>query len=116
MKYIFPLLCLFAFIAAPSFAQTAEKKPYVVYAEFVADTPVDLSDGSKWVMDKGDCFPIHMYKERHTQVILKLADATFMTPVYTVRVMKPNEEKNAVEKYQKMVDNYLNARAKNLKK
>lgn len=116
MKFFLPLLCLLAFVVSPCSAQTKEKKPFVVYAEFVADTQVDLSDGSKWVMDKGDCFPIHMFKDSQTQVILQLAGATFMTPVYNVRILKPYEEKRAAESYHKMLDTYLKTQAENFKK
>jgi hypothetical protein len=116
VKYLFPLFCLLICLATPSFAQTAEKKPYIVYAEFVADTPVDLSDGSRWMMDKGDCFPIDMFKERHTKVILKLAGTTFMTPIYSVRILKDSEAERGRESYQKMVDNYFRTQAAKGKK
>lgn len=116
MKFLIPLLCLLALVVSPASAQTKEKKPYVVYAEFAADTPVDLSDGSKWIMDKGDCFPVHMFKDGQTTVVLKLADATFMTQAYNVRILKAYEEKRAAESYRKMLDTYLKAQAENFKK
>lgn len=119
VKFLLPLLCLLAFVASPCSAQTKEKekkKAFVVYAEFVTDAQVDLSDGSKWAMDKGDCFPVHMFKDSQTKVILQLADATFMTPVYNVRILKPYEEKRAAESYRKMLDTYLKTQAENFKK
>jgi hypothetical protein len=116
VKHLLPLLFLLLLVITPSSVQAQEKKPYVVYAEFVADTPADVSDGSKWMMDKGDCFPIHMFKDRHTKVILRLADATFMTDAYSVRVLKDSEADRGQKSYQKMVDKYLKAQADRVKK
>ncbi|RYD84120.1 MAG: hypothetical protein EOP84_06400 [Verrucomicrobiaceae bacterium] len=111
MKYLLPLLCLLFSLITPSSGVAQEKKPYVVYAEFVADTQVDVSDGSKWKMDKGDCFPIHMFKDRQTKVVLQLAGATFMTDAYNVRILKDSEAERALKNYRKMVDNYLKTQA-----
>jgi hypothetical protein len=71
---------------------------------------VDLSDGSKWAMDKGDCFPIYMYKERQTKVVLQLGAATFWTDSKRVRVMKDSETSDAVASYQKNLENYMKIR------
>jgi hypothetical protein len=87
-----------------------EKKRYVVYAQFKEDTMVDLSDGSKWAMDKGDCFPIYMYKEHQTKVVLQLGAATFWTDTKRVRVMKESEIDQAVASYQKNLENYIKIR------
>ena len=102
-----------AFITAPAVAQ--EKKRYIRYAEFIVDTEVQVSDGSVWRMDKGDCFPIHMFKDQQTRVILQLDTATFSAPMYSVQMVPERDEKRASAAYQKMVDNYLQSKARALK-
>lgn len=88
-------------------AAFASKKPYVRYAVFLEDTQVDLSDGARWMMDKGDCFPIYMFKERQTKVVLKLGAATFMTDRQRLRIMDEKEESEALVSYRKNLATYL---------
>jgi len=107
VKILLPLLLTLSFLALVHAGP--EKKRYIVYAEFQQDTMVDLSDGSKWAMDKGDCFPIYMYKEHQTKVVLQLGAATFWTDATRVRVMNPDETDKAVVSYQKNLQNYLHA-------
>jgi len=107
VKILLPVLLIFSFLALVH-AQP-EKKRYIVYAEFQQDTMVDLSDGSKWAMDKGDCFPIYMFKERQTKVVLQLGAATFWTDATRVRIMTPAETEKAVVSYQKNLQNYMHA-------
>ena len=38
-------------------ATVRDQKPFELYAEFLEDTRVVLSDNAVWMMDKGDCFP-----------------------------------------------------------
>lgn len=111
MKCLLPLLSLLISALVPLSASAKEKKPYVVYAEFVENTPVELSDGAHWMMDKGDCFPIYMFKERQTKVVLQLGKATFWTDAARIRVVKDGEENKAMLSYQKMLDSYLKSRA-----
>jgi hypothetical protein len=82
-------------------------RPFVVYAQFIVDTKVQLDDGSEWAMDKGDCFPIDMFKEHQTKVILKLGGSTFITDANRVRVMKDSEEAAALKSYRVTLDNYV---------
>lgn len=114
------LLSLFTLIAialasVPVTAQAQEKKRYVRYAEFIVDTEVQLSDGSVWRMDKGDCFPIHMFKDQQTRVILQLDTATFSAPMYTVQMVPERDQKRALAAYQTMVENYQQSKARALK-
>jgi hypothetical protein len=113
VKGLLSLLTLLTVLLAPLQAQTnaKEKKRYIRYAEFLEDTRVELSDGTQWLMDKGDCFPIHMYKDQQTRVILQLAGATFSTPLYRVQVVPERDEQRAVQAYRKMLDTYLKAKA-----
>src|SRR4051812_30653439 len=76
-----PLLLMTVLLLAAATAPADEPKAprFVVYAQFIEDTKVTLDDGSHWAMDKGDCFPVDMFKEHQTKVILKLGGSTFMT-------------------------------------
>ena len=114
VKSFLPLLVVLIALAFPARAAEGSeaKKRFVLYAQFLEDTPVELSDGAQWVMDKGDCFPIYMFKEQQTKVVLQLASATFWTDAKKVRVMKSSEEATALESYRKNVDGYLKSQAK----
>ena len=108
MKTLLSFLLLFVTFA--SVHAGPEKKRYIAYAQFQEDTMVDVSDGSKWAMDKGDCFPIYMFKEHQTKVVLQLGAATFLTDAKRVRVMKPAETDAAVQSYQTNLEKYMRLR------
>jgi hypothetical protein len=84
-----------------------EKRPYIIYAQFLQDTRVELSDGAVWMMDKGDCFPIHMFKEHQTKVVLKLASATFLVDAVNLKVLPEAQNDKALESYRKSLAQYL---------
>ncbi|MEI9894988.1 MAG: hypothetical protein WDN28_14140 [Chthoniobacter sp.] len=94
----------------------AEKKHFVLYAVFTADTGVQLADGPRWKMDKGDTFPLVMFKERQTKVVLQLAGTTFTTEAANVQVL---EEKDLTPEqaatYRNNVQHYLDSRAEKWK-
>jgi len=98
------------------FAPAQEKKPYVLYAMLTEATPVVLADGAKWQMDKNDTFPVVMFKERQTKVILQLAGTTFMVSANRIQTI---EEKNLTEAqlttYRTNVSNYLESRSEKWK-
>jgi hypothetical protein len=109
-RFILPLALLVA--ALPhSFGQGAKTsvpevrppgpKTYrvVIYAQLLENAQVTLSDGSEWAMDKGDCFPIDMFKEQQTKVVLKVGGSTFMIETPRVRVMKEHETEAALKSY-----------------
>lgn len=104
------LLC-FLFLAFAS-AHAQGKKP-LIFALLTRDTPVELADGGKWMMDKGDAFPVVMFKEQHTKMVLQLAGTSFMVPIDNARVL---EEKEVTEDllivYRRNVANYLESKAK----
>lgn len=101
-------------VCALGFAQ--EKKRYVLYAMFLESTPVQLADGSKWLMDKGDTFPVVMFKEQQTKVILQLGGTSFLTGAARVKVI---EEKDLTEaqlaSYRNNVKNYIESRSEKWK-
>lgn len=86
---IFTILIVLCGVAAAQ-----EKKPYVLYAMLTESTPVQLADGAKWQMDKGDTFPVVMFKEQHTKLILQLAGTSFVVKAGQVQTV---EEKDLTE-------------------
>ena len=112
----FALIFVYLALVLGAPAQAEEKKRYALYATLVEDTPVQLADGSKWQMDKGDTFPVVMFKEQQTKIILQLAGTSFI--VETKRV-KWFEEKDLTEAllatYRANVHNYLESRSEKWK-
>jgi hypothetical protein len=80
------------------------------------DTGVQLGDGSRWLMDKGDTFPVVMFKEQQTKVVLQLAGTNFTTEAARVKVI---EEKSVTPEqlatYRNNVQHYLDSRAEKWK-
>jgi hypothetical protein len=97
-------------VGLPLHAQTTvrEQKPFELYAQFLQDTRVELSDGAVWMMDKGDCFPIYMFKDHQTKVVLKLASATFQVDASNVKVLPDSQKDEALVSYRKNLAQYLN--------
>jgi len=104
MKTLFALL---GFLAAALTAGAGDR--VLLYAMLVEPQLVDLTDGARWQMDKGDCFPVVAYKESHTQVILQLAGAQFMVPSRTTRIVAEKELPKALASYRSNVNTYINA-------
>jgi hypothetical protein len=103
------LVALFLLIAAALPAAAGER--VVIYATLTEGRVVDLSNGEKWRMDKGDCFPVVAYKESHTKVVLQLAGSQFMVPSDKTRVVPEKELAAAMEKYRANVNTYINGYA-----
>jgi hypothetical protein len=110
------ILLVFIAVILACTAQAGEKKHFVLYAMLTADTPVQLAEGQRWMMDKGDTFPVVMFKEQQTKVVLQLAGTTFMAPAANVQVI---EEKDVTAEqlatYRTNVQHYLDARAEKWK-
>lgn len=104
---LFLLLALGLVVSAQN-TVTPAKKPYERYAQFIEDTRVELSDGAVWMMDKGDCFPIYMFKEQQTKVVLKIASATFQVDAVNLKVLPESENEMALVSYRKNLAQYLN--------
>lgn len=109
------LLILFTLVFGCSL-QAAEKKRFVLYAVLTQDTGVQLADGARWMMDKGDTFPVVMFKDQQTKVVLQLAGTSFMTSVINVKVV---EEKDVTPEqlttYRNNVQHYLEGQAEKWK-
>ncbi|EDY19287.1 hypothetical protein CfE428DRAFT_2972 [Chthoniobacter flavus Ellin428] len=110
------LLIFLALILGGSVQAGPPKKHFVLYAMLTADTPVLLSDGARWMMDKGDTFPVVMYKDDYTKLVLQLAGTTFITGAESVKVI---EEKDVTEEqlatYKVNVQHYIDAQSKKWK-
>jgi hypothetical protein len=93
----------------------AEKKRYILYATFLSDTPVELSDGARWMMDRGDSFPIAMFKEQQTIVVLQFAGTQFSTEASRVKIT-PGEEvtPEMVANYRRNVQGYVDGKSEKI--
>lgn len=104
---------LLTFALSSAHLADAAGKKLLLFAMLTQDTPVDLEDGAKWMMDKGDAFPVVMYKEAGTKLVLQLAGTTFLIPVANVRVL---EEKEVTEEvltaYRRNVASYIDGKSK----
>lgn len=91
----------------------AAGKKLLLFAMLTQDTRVELEDGAKWMMDKGDAFPVVMYKEAGTKLVLQLAGTTFLIPTANARVL---EEKEVTEEvlaaYRRNVASYIDGKSK----
>ncbi len=102
----------FAFIVCLAcLALPANAREYKLYAVLLGDTPVELSDGARWMMDKGDVFPVLMFKDSQTRVVLQLAGATFMLEAKRVRILKDEEVAPGLAIYRRNVELYLKSKA-----
>jgi hypothetical protein len=89
----------------------ARAREFKLYAILLQDLPVELSDGAKWMMDKGDVFPVLMYKDSQKKIVLQLAGATFMIETKNVRILEESEVPDGLIVYRKNVDTYLKSKA-----
>lgn len=93
----------------------AQAKEFKLYATLLEDMPVQLGDGAKWMMEKGDVFPVVMYKEMQTKIVLQLAGTQFWTDSKRVRILRDDEVATGLATYRKTVQAYLDSKAKRLK-
>lgn len=93
-----------------TFAATGAER-VVLYARLTENQMVDLTDGSKWQMDRGDCFPVVAYKEAHTKLVLQLAGTQFVVPAAKAAVVPDKEIEAAIVKYRANVNTYINGYA-----
>jgi len=106
MKGFLHLVALLVLCAVP-----ASAREYKLYAMLLEDMPVELSDGARWMMDKGDVFPVLMYKESQTKLVLQLAGANFITEAKRVRILEEREVPAGLVVYRKNVETYLKSKS-----
>ena len=115
MKLLCLLLALLVSASPP--AQSAEKKHFTLYAMLLDTLPVDLADGAQWMMDKGDTFPVVMYKDQQTKIVLQLAGTSFVIEAKHVRVFEDKElTPAALASYRRNVQTYIDTRSEQWKK
>ena len=88
-------------------AQAGAGERVVLYARLLQDLAVELTDGSKWQMEKGDCFPVVAYKEAHTKLILRLASTNFVVAGDHATIVGDKETPAAVERYRLTLQTYI---------
>ncbi|MEA3211771.1 MAG: hypothetical protein QOE70_4828 [Chthoniobacter sp.] len=110
VKYSALILALLFSALAPAYA---EGKKVVLFAMLLEETPVQLADGAKWLMDKGDAFPVLQFKDQQTVLVLQLAGTQFLVPAKNVRVLEEDEVTDEVmAAYRRNVVNYLEGKVK----
>jgi hypothetical protein len=93
-------------------ASGGEKKPYILFATLLENTPVDLADGAKWIMDKGDTFPVIMFKEHQTKAILQLAGTSFWVDTDRLKLVEEKQiTPEQLATYRHNVETYISKRA-----
>jgi hypothetical protein len=103
MKALMAILLL-AFCTAE--ARAGER--VVLYARLLEDLTAELTDGSTWALDKGDCFPVVAYKESHTKLILRLAGTNFVVAGNHAAIVSEKETPAAIERYRVTLQTYIN--------
>lgn len=78
-----------------------------LFARLLDTLIVELSDGSTWEMQKGDCFPVVAYKESHTKLILQLAGTSFVVLANSTAVVDEKDLPAALASYRINVNNYI---------
>lgn len=115
---IAPIIALLS-LAVAGFAAdkpAAAKKRYILYATFLTDTPVELSDGARWMMDRGDSFPVAMFKEQQTIVVLQFAGTQFSTETSRVKITPGDEvTPEMVANYRNNVQGYVDGKSVKLR-
>ena len=102
---------ILAFLVLLTVGPAASAKEFKLYAILLENVPVELADGAKWMMDKGDTFPVVAYKNLQKNIVLQLAGATFMTETVRIRILKDEEVEAGLEAYRKNVRAYLESRS-----
>jgi len=82
-----------------------------LYARILENLNAELTDGTAWQIDKGDCFPVIAYKDSHTKLILRLASAQFLVLAKSAVIVSEKETPAAIEKYNISLNSYINGAA-----
>ena len=87
--------------------QAGAAERVTLYARLTEDLAVELTDGSKWAMEKGDCFPVVAYKESHTKLILRLASTNFVVASQHAAIVNEKDTPAAIERYRGTLQVYI---------
>jgi len=106
------LLLLIATLLLPCALRAGEKKHFVLYATLNTETRVEMADGSHWIMDKGDTFPVIMFKEHQTKAILQLAGTSFWVDTDRLKLVEEKQiTPEQLATYRHNVETYISKRA-----
>ena len=115
VKFLSLFLAVSILALAP--ARPAEKKRFALYGMLIEGIPVDLADGAQWMMDKGDTFPVIMFKDSQTKVILQLAGTSFVVDSKHIKVIEQKDLTAAeLASYRRNVQTYIDTRSDQWKK
>jgi hypothetical protein len=91
----------------------AQGKRPLLFAVLKQDTPVELADGAKWLMDKGDAFPLLQFKEQQTKLVLQLAGTSFIVAAKDARIIEGAEiTPDILAIYRRNVASYIDGKSK----
>lgn len=115
LKFLLVFLAVLVCVSAPT--RSAEKKRFALYGMLLETLPVDLADGAQWMMDKGDTFPVLMFKEQQTKVMLQLAGTSFVVEAKHVKIIEEKDLKvGELASYRRNVQTYIDTRSDQWKK
>ena len=115
LKFLAFFLAVLVCLSAPG--HSVEKKRFALYGMLLDTLPVDLADGAQWMMDKGDTFPVIMFKEQQTKVMLQLAGTSFMLDVKHIKIIEEKDlTAGELASYRRNVQTYIDTRSEQWKK
>jgi hypothetical protein len=97
-------------------AVAAEKQHYALYAQVMGNVEVQLANGVRWSVKKGDVFPVVMFKEQQTVAVLQLAGTSFRLATEWIQTIEAKEvTAEQVAAYRGTVQSYLDKAAEDAK-
>jgi hypothetical protein len=89
-------------------AHAAAGERVVLYARVLENLNAELTDGSIWQIDKGDCFPVVAYIDSHTKLVLRLAGTQFLVLSKSAEIVSEKDTPAAITNYRVSLDAYMN--------
>jgi apolipoprotein N-acyltransferase len=102
MKALLALLTLALFTAHAAASERVQ-----LYARITENLNAELTDGTIWQIDKGDCFPVIAYVDSHTKLVLRLATAQFVVRGKSAVIVSEKETPAAIENYKVSLNSYM---------
>jgi len=99
------LLALLTLAICTAYAAAGEHVQ--LYARTTENLNAELTDGTVWQIDKGDCFPVIAYKDSHTKLVLRLASAQFLVLAKSAVIVSEKETPAAIENYKVSLNSYM---------
>ena len=110
VKSLLLMLAVVCLIEGRASAQA--KKHYKLYAKLIGRLEAPLADGGHLQAEKGDVFPVIMFKEQQSKAVLQLAGTSFLITTDWITQVEENElSPEEVASYRRNVQAYLDWRA-----